>query len=211
MTLKLIIAKPSPFARKVRIALREKWINYEEVMDLPWNPGTKAPSLNPLGKIPILICEDGHTVFDSSVIIEYLETLTQDPQLIPTEPAARVQVRQIEALADGVSDAVVLIVMESKRRADLISQDWLSRQRTKVDAGLKALADMLKDRVWFVGDHMSVADIATACALAYVDTRVPDIAWRTKHPGLVAFSAKMETRPSFASTRPEPQDIVPLN
>ncbi len=211
MTLKLVIAKPSPFARKVRIALREKWIDYEEVMDVPWNPDTKAPSLNPLGKIPILICEDGHTVFDSSVIVEYLETLGQEPQLIPTTPAERVEVRQIEALADGVSDAVVLIVMESKRRADLISEDWLIRQRAKVDAGLKALADMLKDKKWFVGDHMSVADIAAACALAYADTRVPDVAWRTKHPGLVAFSDKMEKRPSFAATRPEPQDIVPLN
>tara|TARA_R110000787_G_scaffold285461_4_gene401182 strand:+ start:4070 stop:4705 length:636 start_codon:yes stop_codon:yes gene_type:complete len=211
MTLKLVIAKPSPFARKVRIVLREKWIDYEEIMDVPWNPGTQAPSLNPLGKIPILICEDGHTVFDSSVIVEYLETLGQDPQLIPNEPAERVKVRQIEALADGVSDAVVLIVLESKRRADLISQDWLIRQRAKVDAGLKALADILKGKTWFVGDHMSVADIAAACALAYVDTRIRDVAWRTEHPGLAAFSDKMETRPSFAATRPEPQDIVPLN
>ncbi len=211
MTLKLVIAKPSPFARKVRIALREKWINYEEIMDVPWNPDTKAPSLNPLGKIPILICEDGHTVFDSSVIVEYLETLDQDPRLIPTAPAARVNVRQIEALADGVSDAVVLIVLESKRRADLISQDWLTRQRAKVDAGLKALADMLKGKPWFVDDHMSIADIAAACTLAYVDTRVPDVKWRTMHPTLAAFSDKMESRPSFAATRPEPQDIVPLN
>ena len=211
MTLKLVIAKPSPFARKVRVALREKWIEYEEGMDVPWNPDTKAPSLNPLGKIPILICEDGHTVFDSSVIIEYLETLGQDPQLIPREPTERVNVRQIEALADGVSDAVVLIVLESKRRADLISQDWLTRQRAKVDAGLKALSDMLKGRTWFVGDHITVADIAAACALAYVDTRIPDVAWRTKHPGLVAFSNRLESRPSFAATRPEPQDIVPLN
>ena len=211
MTLKLVIAKPSPFARKVRVALREKWINYEEIMDVPWNPDTKAPSLNPLGKIPILICEDGHTVFDSSVIIEYLETLGEDPQLIPSIPNLRVQARQIEALADGVSDAVVLIVLESKRRADLISQDWLTRQRAKVDAGLKALADMLKRKTWFVGDHMSVADIAAACALAYVDTRLPDVAWRTRHPVLAALSDKMESRPSFAATRPEPQDIVPLN
>jgi glutathione S-transferase len=211
MTLKLVIAKPSPFARKVRVALREKWIDYEEMMDVPWNPDTKAPSLNPLGKIPILICEDGHTVFDSSVIVEYLETLGQDPQLIPSVPSLRVSVRQIEALADGVSDAVVLIVLESKRRADLISQDWLTRQRAKVDAGLKALAGMLKGKTWFVGEHMSVADIAAACTLAYVDTRVPGVAWRTKYPVLAAFSDRMEARPSFAATRPEPQEIVPLN
>jgi glutathione S-transferase len=116
---KLVIAKPSPFARKVRIALREKRLPREEIVDNPWNLGAVAPSANPLGKAPTLLLEDGRVYYDSKVIIEYLETLDRPPALLPADPLARVSHRQIEALADGVCDAIVLVVLEGSRAPGL--------------------------------------------------------------------------------------------
>ena len=125
--MKLIIAKPSPYARKVRIALLEKRIPFETLIDVPWNPGTRAPSFNPLGKIPVLVLDDGRIVHDSKVIVEYLETLDLPPRLIPLEPLRRVAHKQIEATADGVCDAVVLIVLEKSRAPALRSADRIAR------------------------------------------------------------------------------------
>lgn len=207
--MKLLIAAPSPYARKVRIALREKGIRHEEILDQPWNPGSAVGRLNPLGKVPVLI--DGEEiVWESSVILEYIETLDRPPALIPFDAAGRLAVRQVEALADGMCDAVVLSVLENRRPAARRSSEWLARQRRKVDQGLAALADMLGDREHFVGDGLTVADIAAGAALGYVSFRMPQIAWRPAHPALAEFSARMEARPSFAATRPVDQEIAAL-
>lgn len=206
--MQLIVATPSPFARKVRVALREKGIDADERIDLPWNPGAVAADFNPLGKIPILIPDQGPPVYDSGVIVEYLETLGHAPALIPAVPAARVRVRQLEALADGICDAVVLIVLETHRPASLQSADWIGRQQAKIDAGVAALARQLGDAQWFEGDDLSLADIAAGCMLGYLDLRLPDYDWRSGAPNLAAFAAKMEARPSFQATRPEVQDIA---
>ena len=206
--MKLVIAKPSPFARKARIALLEKRIPFETVIDVPWNPDTNAPSFNPLGKIPILVLDDGRVVHDSKVIVEYLETLELPPRLIPLEPLRRVAHKQIEATADGVCDAVVLIVLERSRASALRSSDWIARQLGKVEAGTKALADELEERQWFVGSQFGIADIAVGCMLGYLDCRLPEFAWRGKYPNLGAFAESMLSRPSFASTVPEPQQIA---
>ena len=127
--MKLIIATPSPYARKARIALHEKALAFEEIIDVPWNTDTQTPDHNPLGKVPVLILDDGKTIFDSSVIVEYLDTLDAAPQLIPSDPASRVEVKQIEVLADGICDAVVLSVLEGMRPQAKQSSDWLARQR----------------------------------------------------------------------------------
>lgn len=207
--MKLVIARPSPYARKVRIALREKGIPHEEVVDLPWNPGSAAARLNPLGKVPVLVDGD-ETVWESSIILEYLETLGRAPSLIPADAAGRLAVRRIEALADGVCDAVVLTVLENKRPPGKRSADWLARQRAKVIAGIDALADGLDVREHFVGDGLTVADIAAGAALGYVSFRMPEVLWRRQHPELAAFAKRMEARPSFAETRPEDQEIAPV-
>lgn len=213
--MQLVIAAPSPFARKVRVALREKRIAHDETIDIPWNADTAAPAFNPLGKIPILVPDDGLPIYDSRVIIDYLETLGHAPALLPADPARRVEARQLEALADGVCDAVVLIVLERHRPSALQSADWIARQQAKVTRGLAVLdetcADIEDVRPWLVGDAMSVADIAAACAAAYVDLRLPDHTWREDHPALAAFSEAMEARPSFAATRPAAQEIAPVN
>lgn len=206
--LRVISAKPSPFARKVRVALLEKGIPFETVVDIPWNPGTVAPAHNPLGKIPVLVLEDGRTVYDSRVIVEYLDTLGREPRLLPDEPAARITHKQIEALADGVCDAVVLIYLERSRAPEKQSADWIARQWRKVEAGVATAAEQLGERDWFVGSGFGLADVTVVCMLDYLDLRLPDFEWRSRYPNLVRLAARLNERPSFQTTRPEPQTIV---
>ena len=207
--MQLLIARPSPYARKVRIALREKGIPHDEVVDLPWSPGSAAARLNPLGKVPVLVDGD-EVLWESSVILEYLETLGRPPALIPADAACRLAVRRVEALADGICDAVVLTVLENKRPAGKRSADWLARQRAKVVTGIDVLADALDLREHFVGDGLTVADIAAGAALGYVSVRMPEVLWRRRHPELAAFAKRLEGRPSLAETRPEDQEIAPV-
>ena len=206
--MKLLSATPSPYARKVRIALIEKNIPFELMTEMPWNPGTVAPKFNPLGKIPVLVLDDGRVVHDSKVIVEYLETLGRPPQLLPADPSLRLAHKQIEATADGVCDAVVLIVLERSRAPALQSSDWIGRQLRKVEAGTKALGDELGGRQWFVGSAFGLADIAVGCMLGYLDLRLPEFDWRGHHANLVAFSERIFSRPSFAATVPETQQIT---
>ena len=207
--MKLIIASPSPFARRARVALIEKGLAFEEVMDAPWNPGAVAPAHNPLGTVPVLILDDGRVLHDTRVIEEYLETLAP-PALIPAEPGPRIEALQVEALADGVADAVVLLVLEEHRRPGMQSGEWTARQRRKVEQGTADLARRLGDRSHFVGEALTAADIAVAAALAYLDLRLPEFAWRPAYPNLVAFSDAMEARDSFRRTKPYAQAIAPV-
>ena len=206
--MKLVIAKPSPYARKARVALIEKGIAFETEIDVPWNPGTKAPKFNPLGKIPFLVLDDGRVVHDSKVIVEYLETLERPPRLLPRDPSARLAHKQIEATADGVCDAVVLVVLERSRAPALRSADWIARQLRKVEAGTRALAEELGPRLWLVGSEFGLADIAAGCMLGYLDLRLPEMDWRSSHPNLVAFAKRIFSRPSFMATVPETQQIT---
>jgi glutathione S-transferase len=208
--MKLIIAKPSPYARKVRIVLQERNIPYDEIIDVPWHPETVASEHNPLGKIPILLLDDGSIIYESSVIAEYLETLEREPKLIPADPALRVAVKQIEALADGVCDAIVLTVLEQSRSPGMQSADWLARQRAKIEGGVADFDRRLGNRTWLVADEYSLADIAIACTLAYLDLRLPGFNWREPYPRLVKFSERLEKRPAFQASRPEAQEIIPL-
>jgi len=205
--MRLIIATPSPFARKARIALLEKGIAFDVVVDNPWNPGTQAPAYNPLGKIPVLLTDDGHTVFDSKVIVEYLEATHSGTALLPRIPMARVAAKQIEALADGVCDAVVLIALERARPHALQSTDWITRQVAKVEAGVAQAAQALQGSEYFVGDRFSVADIAVGCMLGYLDLRLPEFEWRAQQPGLMPFYERMMARESFRQTLPSAQPI----
>jgi glutathione S-transferase len=205
--MKLVIASPSPYARKARVALNEKGVEHEIVMDIPWAPDTVAPASNPLGKIPILLLDDGEVIHDSSVIVQYLEVVFPKPSLLPGDPMERLEHRKIEVLADGICDAVVLIALEGNREPALRSTDWVTRQKAKTDAGLACLSELLGERAWFVGDAMGVADITAACALGYLEVRAGKLDWRDKHPNLSAFSDRMEERPSFQISKPYAQRI----
>jgi len=200
--MKLIASYTSPYARKVRIALAEKKIEYDFVEESPWAAQTTVPTYNPLGKVPVLVLDDGTTLFDSRVIVEYLDTVSPVSRLIPEPNRQRIVVKRWEALADGICDAAVAVVLESKRSARQQNKDWLERQLRKIDLGLKELGNELGDKVWCNGEAYSLADIATGCALAYLDLRHAAIDWRAAYPNLVKLAEKLAKRPSFAETVP---------
>jgi glutathione S-transferase len=210
----LIIATPSPFARKARVAILEKGLRCDEAVDNPWLPQAGVAALNPLGKVPALVLDDGSVVHDSTVIVEYLDAVAPAPRLIPADPMTRVRAKQIEAIADGVCDAVVLIVLERSRAEAMRSADWIARQRRKVDAGLAELERLLAGREAFLpaaeGGAPTLAEIATACALGYCDLRLPEADWRAGAPSLAALSERLEARDSFARTRPFAQAVPPV-
>jgi glutathione S-transferase len=205
--MKLYIATPSPFARKARIALLEKGIPFEAVVENPWQPDTGMGRVNPLGKVPALVLDDGTVVHDSSVIVEYLETLGRPPRLVPEDPRLRVAHRQVEAIADGVCDAVVLIVLERAREPGRRSADWIARQTRKVAAGIAELERLLDGRDAFTLSGFGLAEIATGCALRYLDLRLPDQPWRPAAPGLARLFVALSARPAFAATAPSAQPI----
>lgn len=205
--MKLIIATPSPYARKARIALKEKGIDYEEIVDNPWLPGTGITAVNPLGKVPSLLLDDGRVVHDSKVIIEYLDTLGDPPRLIPEDSALRVAHKQIEAVADGVCDAIVLCLLERARPEDKQSNDWLARQRAKIIAGTAELSRLLGEEEWFTPAGFGLGEIATGCALGYIDLRFPEYDWRAGHHNLVRLMTRLWARASFATTVPVAQTL----
>lgn len=208
--MRLIIATPSPFARKVRVALLEKRIPFEPIVDNPWQPDARVGTRNPLGKVPALILDDGTVVHDSKVIVEYLETLGRAPALIPPDPAQRIAHKQIEALADGVCDATVLIVLERARAPQRQSQDWIARQLRKVEQGTAELARLLGDRSAFGDAPIGLAEIATGCALGYLQLRLPEFDWAGRHPNLLQLFRTLQTRDAFAQTVPVAQPIGPV-
>ncbi|QET00653.1 glutathione S-transferase [Cupriavidus pauculus] len=201
--MKLYASRTSPYARKVRVVLAEKKIDYQMIEEDVWSPQTTIGQFNPLGKVPCLIMEDGGAVFDSRVIVEYADTLSPVSRLIPQGSRERLEVRCWEALADGLLDAALLVRVETTQRSESQrSETWVARQRGKIDAALVAMASGLGDRPWCTGIHYSLADVAVGCALAYLDFRFPEIPWRERHPTLAAFQEKIEKRQSFLDTLP---------
>lgn len=200
--MKLIAALASPYSRKVRIVLAEKKIEYEFIIENPGDPATRVPEYNPLGKIPVLILDDNTTLFDSRVIVEYLDHASPVGRLIPDDTRARIQTRRWEALADGCTDAANAVVVEKRRAADKQSAEWIGRQQGKIDRALKAMSEELGNRTWCSGDHYSLADIAVGCALGYLDMRLPDTQWRRDYPNLEKLAEKLNKRPSFVDSAP---------
>ena len=203
--MRLVIATPSPFARKARIALLEKGLRHEVIVQNPWQSSIAA---NPLGKVPVLYLDDARVVHDSSVIVEYLDTLNAPPRLIPADPAARVLHRQVEAIADGICDAVVLIVTERARPEEKRSAEWLARQAGKLAPALDDLERLLGDNEFFSAHGFGLAEIASGCALGYLDLRYPELDWRTDHPRLARLFARLAARDSFAATKPSAQPVA---
>ncbi len=146
--LKLFYAQASPFSRKVRIVLAEKMIECQLVEDAPFSLSSPVPQYNPLGKIPVLVLDDGTSLYDSRVIVEYLDNVSPVSRLIPEPSRQRLVVRRWEALADGICDAAVCIVLESRRPAKLQSADQVERQHGKGVAGITEMARELADRAW---------------------------------------------------------------
>lgn len=200
--MKLIGAYASPYVRKTRIVMAEKKIEYEFAVENPWEAGSKVPEYNPLGKIPVLVMEDGGAVFDSRVIVEYIDTVNPVNKLIPASGRARVEVRCWEALADGICDAAISARLEASRPKNQQSADSLKRNLGKVDQGLAAAARGLGDKSWCSGNAFSLADIATGVALGYLDFRFPQIDWKKRYPNLAKLADKLGARSSFIDTAP---------
>lgn len=202
--MKLIASLTSPYARKVRIALAEKKIEYTLVEESPWTPGNSVADFNPLGKIPVLVMDDGTNLFDSRVIVEYLDAVSPVSRLIPEPSRQRIAVKRWEALADGICDAAAAIVLEKRRPKGQQSAKWIVRQQLKVVSGVRELARELGDKAWCNGEAYSLADIAAGCALGYLDFRQPEFDWRAEHANLTRFAEKLAKRPSFVDTAPPP-------
>lgn len=203
--MKLIGSASSPYVRKVRVVMAEKRLDYQFIQEDVWADDTTIASSNPLGKVPCLIMDGSEAMFDSRVIVEYLDTMSPVGKLIPQQSRERAEVKTWEALADGVMDAGVLLRLEAtwRHRADCErSQAWMDRQRAKVLAGVAAMAKGLGDKPFCSGIHLSLSDIAVGCALGWLDFRFPEIDWRADHPPLVRLFDKLMLRPSFADTKP---------
>jgi len=200
--LKLIGSPASPFARKARIVLAEKRIEYTWETQNPWAADSTVSDLNPLGKVPVLVLEDGTALYDSRVICEFLDGVSPIGKLIPAGNRERIEVRRWEALADGIVDAGALARAESQRPSHERSAAWTERQMKKVARGLDALESQLGARAYCCGNNLTLADIAVGACLGWLDFRYPNLAWRDDRPDLERLAAKLADRPSFADTVP---------
>jgi glutathione S-transferase len=198
--MKLYGSLTSPYVRKARILIREKNLPCEFVMADAWAADSPIPALNPLGKVPVLALDNNEVLFDSPVIVEYLDSL-QAPALLAASGAARWDMLRWEALADGVLDAVVTRLLESRRPEAQQSADNLRRQEEKIARSLEYMARRLGNAPWFVADRFTLADLVVAVALEYTDFRYPHD-WRGRHPRLGQWLAGVSARPSFIETRP---------
>ncbi len=201
--MKLVGSLTSPYVRKVRVVLAEKRIGYNFDVDIPWNVGSHVPDYNPLGKVPVLIMDDGAALFDSRVIVEYLDSAYPVSRLIPESNRDRIMVKRWEALADGICDAAATIFLERKRPDTLQNLEWVTRQQKKITLGLEAAARELCDKKWCEGNAYSLADIALCCTLGFLVFRFPEIEWRNTFPNLANLADTLEGRVSFMETAPK--------
>jgi glutathione S-transferase len=200
--MKLIGSHTSPFVRKVRIVLAEKKIDVDFVIDSPWLEGTGVPAHNPLGKIPVLVLDDDTPLFDSRVIVEYIDNVTPNNKLFPATNRERIEVKRWEAVADGVCDAAAAAFLEAKRAKKEQSATWIARQREKISRALEFMSEELGEKPYCMGTHLSMADLAVGTALGYLCFRFADINWQETHPNLARLYAKLMQRASFADTVP---------
>jgi len=203
--MKLIGSLSSPYVRKVRVVMAEKKLDYQFVEEDVWSADTGIMQSNPLGKVPCLVMEGGEALFDSRVIVEYLDTLSPVGKLIPPLGRERAEVKTWEALADGVLDALILARLEANwagRKKEQRSDAWIERQLAKTQSSLKAMSQGLGEKPFCAGIYLSLADIAVGCALGYLDFRFPDIDWRSSYPNLAKLHEKLVQRPSFTETVP---------
>ncbi len=202
--MKLLASLRSPYTRKVRVVLAEKRIECDmEMVDVQPidNPVNRH---NPLGKIPTLVLDDGTALYDSRVIVEFLDNVSPISRLIPEDNRERVQVRRWEALADGVVDAGILVRHEGLRDSKEQSKEWIDRQVARMHRGMAQLAAELEGRNWCHGDRYSLADIALGCCIGWLGFRKPaGIDWVTGYPALGRHYQKLMERPAFADTAPQ--------
>lgn len=200
--MKLLYTVNSPYARKVRIVAAEKHIELEmEEVNLA-DPNCIVKQYNPLGKIPVLILDDGIGLYDSCVIAEYLDNRTPLAHLIPQNQSAKIGVRRWEALADGICDAAIVVMLEKRKPAAMQDAASIVKQMEKVTRGLEVLNLDLTKKKWCIEETFSLADIAVGCLFGYLELRFKDLTWQTQYPNLAKHYAAMQKRPSFKDSGP---------
>jgi glutathione S-transferase len=201
--MKLIGANASPYTRKVRIVLAEKKIKHTYETEDVWKADTVINLVNPLGKVPALMMDDGGAVFDSRVIVEYLDNLSPLHKMIPDNGRQRVEVRCWEALSDGLLDAAILVRLENTQRTEAQrSAPWIARQMKKIELSLNSMSHGLSDHDWCSGNKYSLADVSVGCALGYLDFRFAQLNWRGPHANLAKLFDKLSLKKSFIETMP---------
>ena len=209
--MKLLYTPNSPYARKVRIVAAEKHIELRLEEVVLASPDCPVKQYNPLGKVPVLILDDGDSLYDSTVIVEYLDNRTPVAHLLPLDSNSKIKVRRWEALADGVCDAAVATMIEQRKEESMQDANFIARQMGKVSLGLQVLNDDLAKNSalgkskWCVNGAFSLADIAVGCMLCYVNLRfstVIDLA--TDYPNLAELQIALHKRPSFKDSQPVP-------
>lgn len=200
--MKLIGSLTSPYVRKVRIVLAEKKIDFDLVLESPWVDGNPVSAFSPLGKVPVLLLDDDSNLFDSRVIVEYVDGLTPNNRLIPATGRERIAVRRWEALADGICDAATTALLESRRPDGERSASWIARQEEKIALGLQAASDELGSQGWCHGNSLTLADIALGSALGYLLFRFPANDWASRYDNLSLLYRRLMQRSSFADTVP---------
>jgi glutathione S-transferase len=203
--MKLIGSFSSPYVRKVRMVAAEKRVEYDWIQEDPWQAGSALAEVNPLGKVPTLVLEDGTALFDSRVICEFLDGVSPIAKLLPQGNRERIEVKRWEALCDGILDAAVAARLENKRPANERSAGWIERQMSKVEHGLNAIETELHAEAlsWSCGMAFTLADISLAACVGWLDFRFPQLDWRATRPTLRKMAAKLAERPSVAETAPQ--------
>ena len=195
--MKLLGTNTSPYVRKVRMVLLEKNIPHIYLIDPPRESGSQVARVNPLGRIPALILDDETCVFDSPVIAEYVDTLNDTPILIPrTNALARMRVKRWEALADGIMDSAVVVRTESIRPTDKQEPSNISLHNNAITRALSYAAEQIGEKEWCEGSSITLADLALASALIYLNLRQPERDWRREQPNLSAWFTRIGERTS---------------
>jgi len=201
--MKLFGSLLSPYVRKVRVVMAEKKLEYQLILDDVWSEAPEVLRYNPLGKVPCLVMDDGGSLFDSRVIVEYLDTLSPVGRLLPQASRDRTATKCWEAIADGLMEASAAIQIErSQRPIEQRSDKWIQRQQGKINATLDFMNQGLDPQAYCMGVNFSLADVAVGCALGYLDLRFPELEWRRRYGNLAQLNEKLQARPSFQQSAP---------
>ena len=204
--MKLLGTPTSPYVRKVRLMLLEKNIPHEYLIDPPREPGSLVVRVNPLGRIPALILDDETCVFDSPVIAEYVDTLNDNPILIPRDNAiARMRVKRWEALADGIMDSAIAVRNERVRPTDKQEPGNITLHNNAISRALDFASISLGNDPWVNGTAISLGDLALFSTLVYLDLRQPERDWRSPHANLAYLFDQIAQRPSAQTSLAEQQ------
>ena len=196
--MKLIYSPTSPFVRKVSATAIEAGVE-QRIERVTLKPGdAELAAIYPLGKVPALVLDDGSALAGSSVICEYLDSLSQGARLFPAEGAARWRALGRLVIADGIMEAAVLRVQEAWRDEGERSPSWVEKQTLKISSAL----DLFEADTPPASDPLTIDTLAAGCAIGYVDLRSPDEGWRASRPKLAGWYEAFAERPSMAATRP---------